>query len=256
MEFVVDIDTLIAWIEENFQDCKDMEVPMGSKRFRIDAVTSEDGKTVTSVEILGEVDGSTPPGNGDPPVIDAETLKIKFVPLWERGGNVTTPPNIGSGQLKGELVATPQKEGGHACRINIDIVSARSPVQTNPGVASGSHEFYLPEMGKLELSDGTEIDISLARFLPEPPELDADGNLVEHNFVRGSGGGVMYAAGDGPKHYVVGPKWTFREWRSGGPASPRAKIIIIVNNDEWKDNNPKSLMGNDWNITFSQLYST
>lgn len=257
-DFVVDIDALIAWIESNFQNCKDMEVPMVSKRFRFEALTADDGKTVNSVQIIGEVD-ETPPnggnGNGEPPVEGAETLKIKFIPLWERGGNVLASPVIGSGQLKGELIATPQKEGGYACRINIDLVSARSPVATSPGVASGSHEFFLPATGLIEVPGEDDVIVALSRYLPNEPILDDDGNLVEHDFVRGGGGGTMYAAGDGAKHFVVGPKWTFREWRATGPANPRQKIIVIIGGDEWKDNNPKSLIGNDWNLAISVLYS-
>jgi hypothetical protein len=175
-------------------------------------------------------------GNGDPPVVPLGT-RIKFDPLWELGGNVDTNPNIGSGQKKGEVVAIPLEDGRIGCRMHIDLVSARQPTPTNPGSASGSYEFYLPD--------------SFAALLPNVPVLDGDGNITEHDFVRGSGSVTFWIAGSGVKHFVGGCKWTFREWRSGGPANPRPKVILIVDGDEWKPTHPKTLYGADWNMALT-----
>lgn len=209
-----------------------MGFPQNAKEIIIESLDKILFRGTGGAEVRWTPGGSS--NGGDPADLGS---RILFDPVWELGGNVTTDPNIGSGQKKGELIYIPLDNGKISFRVNIDLVTARAPIASHPGAASGSYEFYLPpELGSAK---------------PNPPVLDADGNLISHDFVRGAGSFVAWIAGDGQKHFTGSVKWTFREWRAGGPAVPRPKIIVLVEGDEWKPAHPKQLLGADWNMALT-----
>lgn len=180
-------------------------------------------------------------GNGTEPPLTPVSVRYRFVPVWEIGGSPTNQPTIGSGVLTAELVATPTFDGRTLCNLTIDLVSARLPTPTLPGIGSGSYQFYFPS------------NADWSALLPPEPVLDGDGNVIAHDFVRSGGSFVAWIAGGGAKHFSGSVKWTFREFRAGGPSNPRPKLIMVVAGDEWKPSHPKNITS-DFNITASIAY--